>query len=328
MDLNVQPKYDVPMWNETRWNGCWNGEEGVGLYLHMGRLRRDLDMWWAQTVLYLPEGQLVVDRCWGRNGNERGVTLGGFDLTCNETGWTSIFDGVGQLTTYDELTRAPRGDSSPCASVQWSVRAEPVTPSFSPYETVDGPLDFAGDAHVQQGFRTTGTVTVNGREYSLDGIGFKDHSSGVRDWTGWNSHRFMLSVLPGFTLHAAGLTATDGDKERLTSFGRLYRDGAELGVTRLEMPLLTDEFTLPNRVDVAVELSSGEKLPIAAAEVVHMLPIMISEENENLNGIDWESPGNPVIVMEGIAKLTLEDGTVGYSFIESSARRNDVRRPA
>jgi hypothetical protein len=59
-----------------------------------------------------------------------------------------------------------------------------------------------------------------------------------------------------------------------------------------------------------------------------MLPIMISEENENLNGIDWESPGNPVIVMEGIAKLTLEDGTVGYSFIESSARRNDIRRPA
>jgi hypothetical protein len=66
LDLNAEPRRDVPQWSETRWNGCWNPDAGVGLYMHMGRFRKDLDMWWAQTVAYLPEGRLAVDRSWGR----------------------------------------------------------------------------------------------------------------------------------------------------------------------------------------------------------------------------------------------------------------------
>jgi hypothetical protein len=327
MDRNVEAKPDVPMWSETRWNGCWNAAEGVGLYLHMGRLRKDVDLWWAQTVAYLPGERLVVDRCWGRNPNELGVTLGGFDLTCTEDGWTSAFDGGGQVTSYEALLRAPRGDAAPCSPMSWSVTATAVSPVFDPYSGQGGTLDFAGDAHVQQAFSTAGWLKVDGREYALDGIGFKDHSSGVRDWASWKAHRFMLAVMPGFTLHAAGLDAAGDDPDRRTAFGAFYRDGEQLGISRFEMPLLTDRFGLPALVDVVVELSNGERLEIASAELVHALPMTITEENENLNGIDWQSDGNPIVLMEGIGRLTLADGTVGYMYIESSARRDDVAHP-
>src|SRR5436190_1559117 len=56
IDRNVEPQHGVPLWSETRWNGCWNGDDGVGIYLHAGRYRHDLDIWWAQVVAYLPDG--------------------------------------------------------------------------------------------------------------------------------------------------------------------------------------------------------------------------------------------------------------------------------
>ena len=61
MDRNVAARRDVPMWSETRWNGGWNADQGVGLYLHMGRFRKDLDLWWIQTVAYLPGDELEKD---------------------------------------------------------------------------------------------------------------------------------------------------------------------------------------------------------------------------------------------------------------------------
>ena len=81
--------------NETRWHGCWNADEGVGLFLHVGRFRADLDIWWAQSVAYLPEGRLVVDRAWGPVPDKDGVRIGNLDISLAESGWSSHFDGVG-----------------------------------------------------------------------------------------------------------------------------------------------------------------------------------------------------------------------------------------
>lgn len=89
IDANVIPTHGVPLWNETRRNGCWNSEAGVGIYLHAGRYRHDLDLWWAQVAAYLPDGELCVQRLWGHNASQVGVRLGGLTLEMTEDGWTS-----------------------------------------------------------------------------------------------------------------------------------------------------------------------------------------------------------------------------------------------
>jgi hypothetical protein len=66
VERNVATDHETKNWSETRWLGSWNPDEGVGFYLHAGRFRHDVDLWWVQSVVYLPEGKLAVDRSWGR----------------------------------------------------------------------------------------------------------------------------------------------------------------------------------------------------------------------------------------------------------------------
>jgi hypothetical protein len=323
MDSNANVRRDVPLWNETRWNGCWNPDDGVGLYLHGGRFRKDLDMWWAQTVAFLPEAQLAVDRSWGRNATTDGIRFGNYELTITEEGWTSRFDGVGELTTIADLSLGPRGSAEPMVSVQWEMTALAAAPQWNLYERAETEkLDFAGDTHVQGGYHTTGYLRVDGVEYRLDGTGFKDHSSGARDWGRWDHHAFMLAVMPAWTLHAVMIAPGDGRAP--THIGVLYRDGQKIPVERFEIPKLVG-MEVPGPMDLVVTTGTGETLRLVA-EQVHGLPMTMTPDNNYINGINWDGAGDPVALIEGISRLTTADGTVGYVHLERSALCSALKR--
>lgn len=324
IDANVSPKYDVPLWNETRWNGCWNSEAGVGIYIHAGRLRHDLDLWWAQVAAYLPDGQLCVQRLWGRNASDAGVTLAGLAVEMTDDGWTASFDGAGQLTTTTALARAAQGSSAPVRRLRFEIAATQAAPAWDMYATTSGRQDFAGDAHVQQGFHATGMLRIGtDADYSLDGIGFKDHSSGPRDFRGWYGHRFFMIVTEAWTVHAIVMYTPDG--QPLPPLGVRWRDGTAVKVTRFELPELSGAAGAPQTAEAVIELENGESYAFAT-ELVHALPVMITLENENINGVDWELDGDPLVLVEGKGRLTAPDGTVAHCFHERSALRSRVAR--
>jgi hypothetical protein len=321
MDLNVTPKYDVPKWNETRWNGCWNPEQGVGIYLHMGRYRYDLDMWWAQIVAYLPDQELVVQKLWGRSTHGAGVGLDGFELAMTENGWTSTFDGVCELTNITALAAAPRGSSAPLRSVRWDLTATEVTPTWDMYAETGGErLDHAGDAHVQGAFETTGSITVGGQEFRLDGVGFKDHSSGVRDFAVWHSHTFLVIVHPEWTAQLIVMRTPEG--EDMAPWGVFWRrDGSREPIKSVEFPIMNDAYGGPVHSDLVFDIGTGQRFEYDV-ELVHALPMTITEENDNINGVDWGVDGDPVIIVEGKGKLTAPGEPPVYCFHERSVRRS------
>lgn len=321
MDANLSPRHGVPLWSETRWNGCWNADAGAGLYLHAGRYRHDLDLWWAQVVAYLPGDELCVTQLWGANGSGAGVSIGGLELAITEDGWTARFDGAGQLTTIDALGRAPRGSSAPVRRMQFEVQARPAAPVWDMYGSATERLEFAGDTHVQQGFHTTGRLRVAGEEHRLDGIGFKDHSSGPRDFSGWYGHRFLLIVTGAWTCHAVAMFTPAG--AAMGPLGVLWRDGRPSRVTRFELPELEDAAGGPVHGEGLIETESGERLEFSA-ELVHALPMTITRENENINGVDWELEGDPLVLIEGKGRLRFADGAVAHCFHERSALRSRV----
>jgi hypothetical protein len=330
LDRNVaRPTDAAPLWSETRWVGCWSPTADVGIYVHAGRFRRDLEMWWAQVGAYLPGRELCVDRFWGRNGSDAGVRFGGLDLEMSERGWRCTFDGVGELTSVAALAREVRGASAPSRSMSFALTATAAAPVWDMYADSAGAREsHASDMHIQQAYATHGALVVDGFERALDGIGFKDHSSGARDFRLWHGHRFLLIVTPEWSAHL--LSLENPDRSPQTPWGVFFRDGRHQSITAFSLPPMTDAEGGPVDGELTFATSGGETFAFQF-ELVHGLPITITDANDNINGVDWSlSDGgaeDPALFVEGNARLTGPDGTVVYAYVERGAHQSAIARP-
>jgi hypothetical protein len=323
VDANATVDRVSPTWGETRWHCCWSPDAGVGMYIHTGRFRKDVDMWWAHIAAYLPDGHLAVDRQWCRNTSVAGVNSQNLALTITPTGWHSTFDGVGELTSTADLSRSVRGSGAPSVALRWDVTAHEAAPVWDLYSAVDEQQDFASDIHIQQATTTTGTLWVDGQSFPLDGVGFKDHSSGARSFAAWHGHRFMIAVMPEWVIHAVTIFRDNGIAA--DPVGVVMSDGHCTPVEQFDLPALADPQGVPRDQEMIVTGRSG---PIRMrVEVIHAFPITITEDNDNYNGIDWDIPSDPMVMIEGIVRLTGPDGSVGFGFLERSARQSTLPMP-
>lgn len=64
--------------------------------------------------------------------------------------------------------------------------------------------------HVDAACGVTGTLTVKGASYSVDGLGIRDHGWGLRAWGGYLAHRWTLGVFDRDTSFVA-VTRLTGD---------------------------------------------------------------------------------------------------------------------
>jgi hypothetical protein len=327
MQRNIPVRTDVKHWSETRWLGCWNADDGVGLFLHAGRFRHDVELWWVQTAVYLPDGRLAVDRSWGRAPDDRGVVTSVFELLVEKPSEliASRFDGAMEVVTARQLAEHPRGSGGNSVPVRWELDAQAVREPWDMYAHLTHEQEWARGGHTQQQHRVRGQLTVGPDTYSLDGPGFDDHSHGAREWTGFGSHIFFNVPFEDFGLHAFAIQTPDGMPAVVS--GAITRAGAEPDpVTHLSAPLLVDVLGAPRELRASVTTRSGARLDLGI-ELLHVLPITITEtQNDNINGIDWEVPGDPLFLTEGAARYTTADGHVGYGHLERSARRSRFSR--
>lgn len=320
MDVNLSPQHDVPMWNETRWGGCYNPEQGVGLFLHAGRLRGHLDWWWAQTAIYLPGSRVAVERSWIRNASEAGVKTASLDLRAEQEGWSARFDGIVELTTTESLGKAPRGAGAPSLLASFDVIADGSRPWWDMNAWLAVKQDFAG-VHVEQMGKSRGVLRVGDEEYRLDGISYYDHSTGVRDWTHFHSHHFGLIALPDATIHLIGIHSSPNESR--APIGVWFSaDGRARKIVSSTMPRLADVLGTPRVFDWHVGLEDGERVTLHV-EVLHGFPMTVTPDNDNINGIAWDAAaGDPLFMVECQAKVTLANGVAGYGHVERSNRRS------
>lgn len=321
MDLNLAPKPNTPLWSESRWNGCFNPHEGIGVFIHAGRLRNHLEWWWVQTAVYLPDGQLAVDRSWVRDPDDDGLSTPTLDLRITEQGWTARFDGIAELTTTQRLTTAAAGSSGPSVPMTFQITARTTRPAWDLYAGGDGEHHFAGDKHFEQACETNGSVEIADAVHRLDGIGFYDHSAGARDWTIWDHHHFTFAIMPRFTINAIQALNADGTPARDPIGVWITDDERQLPLTQADMPELENLLGEPHAFDLTVGHQGNESVTLAV-EILHTFPCQITDDNDNINGVDWTIGVDPLVLVECMARLTAPDGSVGYAHIERCARRS------
>jgi hypothetical protein len=320
---NRTPRRDVTAWSETKWFGCWNPEDEVGLFVHAGRYRDNLDLWWIQAVAYLPDGTLAVDRSWGGDPDEWTVSSHVCTLRGRPGGGaTCTFRGAPERQPTVALAEYPGGQGA-SVYVTWDLDAEPIRDPWTPFAHKDESAEWA-EAHTQHQYRIRGTLTVEDQTYRLDGPGWGDHSSGVRTWDSFGGHVFANAPLPGVGLILVTVHTPDGVPA--STFGALLlEDGTADPINEVKSPWLTSLLGAPESFDIVVSTESGRTAEWDV-EVLHTLPATISELNDNANGLDWRAPGEPLFLAECIARFTSTDGVIGYGHVERSCKRSRVSR--
>jgi hypothetical protein len=322
VDTNRKPKHDVPMWSETRWGGCYNPDEGVGLYIHAGRFRGHLDWWWAQTAIYLPGGRVAVERSWIRNTSEMGVKTASLHLRSEEKGgWSADFDGIVEIATTAELGKSARGATAPCVPASFKVTADGSRPWWDMHAWIAAKQDFA-DMHVEQMGRCQGTLQVGAERYRLDGVSYFDHSSGVRDWTHFHSHHFANIAMPDATIYQIGVYSSP--TEARAPIGAWFdASGKGAKIESSVMPRLESVVGAPQEFEWLVKVE-GRKEMALRVEVLHNFPMTVTFDNDNINGVAWDvdPAGDPIFMVESQVRVTAPDGSVGYGHVERSNRRS------
>lgn len=327
MDPNFAPRHDIPNWNETRFFGHYSPESKVGIFVHLGRQRGFLDVWWSQIGVLLPDGRLLVDRQWQRTSDPMGLRGGNLTLVATQPRKTlyCAFDGGAQLCTEEQLARATRGDGADQMPLRWELQA---IAQSEVWDMMAQPSDAEWAAghkatHRQQHFACTGTLIAGNEVYPLDGPGYNDHSSGQRTWETFGGHWFMSAVFPDRSLFQISTLNLDGEVSLCV--GAVMQNDTITYVTDADGGLMRDLLGGPRAYDASVTLEDGRTVELKS-EVLATLPITINVANENLNGCEWEHPQDTVLYNEGWAKYTLSDGTVGYGHLERSARREWIDR--
>lgn len=118
------------------------------------------------------------------------------------------------------------------------------------------------DVHMEQSGRVTGTVTMNGTTYGIDGLGQRDKSWGDRDWRtieGWNWIPMLFAQ--DFTMNCTQLI----NGGRTYPCGYIFHDGANHAVTEFSVDYGWAGLHVPSTSRITVTDVSGLRLEIRGA---------------------------------------------------------------
>lgn len=328
------PDYSDFLWSETHFWSAWSPTDGVGFFIHAGTTPEDADLWWAQVMVYLPGGRALADISWGRSPERDGPRTGNFRAHSHKLGHFHLtFDGAGEYTSTADMATRVVG-AGHCLPFHFDVELTPAMPVWDLFAATDIGQREWGGAHHEQVHECRGSLKVageHGGEYRLDGVSFRDHSIGHRDFSRLGGDHLFGGYFPGSgrAIQALLMWNNEGGVEIRTGsitengemelIGDIEFTGVEHGVTRpSSLHRMTGE---PLEFELTYGRISGERVVIKC-EVEHNVNMSNTDPNTNLNGIELGVGDKVLLLSEAQLKLTWPDGEVGYGHLERGYRRN------
>ncbi len=182
----------IAHWSENFCLAAHDPVCGVGLWLHLGRWRKDLSVWRETVVVNWPDGTVSAQRGFGNA------------LTIPEgPGGTNFAVRViepGRRFAYTYLGGALR---VPSAQMRVGLQGDGVRQRLafalefeSSAEIWDmhkeaATQEFLGTGHIEQPGRVTGTIAIGDETFAFDGMGNRYHSMGPRNTPTLESHQWL-----------------------------------------------------------------------------------------------------------------------------------------
>ena len=201
------------------------------------------------------------------------------------------------------------------------LEAQDFHTPFDPFPPSSGTLakDYASN-HFEVSGRVTGRVTLDGQNYSIDGLGYRDHSWGPRNWATLLSHRWVVGCCgPDLSFGALAWHGVDGS---LRKYGYVVRAGRILRATAVDIVTFMEVDALTHRGgEVTLVLEDGSTTRIRAQAVSGMVTLhhgiasvdeLCTVEVDGRTGYcDFEittNPRNGTGPVSGLVRATQDEG--------------------
>ncbi len=144
---------------------------------------------------------------------------------------------------------------------------------FDPFPATSGTLakDYASN-HFEVSGRVTGRVVLDDRVFQIDGLGYRDHSWGPRNWATLLSHRWVVGCCgPDLSFGAIAWHGVDGT---LRKYGYVVRDEKFIPATEVDIVTFMEVDAMTHRGgEVTFTLADGSTSRVRAVPVAGMVTL-------------------------------------------------------
>ncbi|HVP23690.1 MAG TPA: hypothetical protein VMS77_07235 [Conexivisphaerales archaeon] len=299
MDTDVLHAFgNQPDWNESFYFNFYDRKADVCAFMRIG-LKPNRDEKAMFFYVLLPDGSKMGLMDQGPYGSPELEVKGlKFERLVPERKWRVSFAGP--------LNRVQEGRVRP-VEVTFAADFECLNEVFDYRECVKGEKEAmsrkVASEHLEQFGRARGSLVVGDKEYVLDGLGERDHSWGVREWTAprmwiWLTCEFSEKL----ALNITKLVMDQGEVDA----GFLHLDGRNLPVGRASIDTKLDEDGDPVSMEIDLEALGGESRHIHG-EVVRAAVLPFAEK-QSLS-----------MMHETLTRYEM-DGELGYGIAEYLVR--------
>jgi hypothetical protein len=327
-DRVFQPDLSTPGWTEHYAFFAHDPDKGYGTFIHIGRVTEDPTIWRGVIQVYLPDGELLVGKYFGRDPGDGSATAGPLRLFAEVPFRKFVvdFDGMLHRTTRADITDKVFVDTT-AEPVKMHVEFEAAAP-------IQGRQGEQQDRavstfHTDQVGAISGTIKVKDENYAFKGVGVRDHSNGPRDYRKIISHLWIHGLFPSGLAFSVVVLRTNSNPT-LRSASIFRGDGSPREFVELtEFPDFPEDSTSPNathhdpvedanfrKCHIAFQTSAGPlRIDI---EPVHTHAITYVEPCDELVGTDRSRPDG--VQMCDAPAIFRCNGERGSGLFERSAR--------
>lgn len=314
-DLPHSPP-DVAGWTEN-YQWCAADSSGLGVMAHVGTMPAQASLWHTVFGVTTPDGRVLVHKSVGPAPGERaaGTAIGSFRCEEAYQRWTCSFHGGMRVVDEAELTRGLLADG-PNVPVTIELELRAAAPLWQPVGAEDHPE--WGRFHHEQGLWVSGVVEIDGERLTLNGVGHRDHSAGVRDLSQIRRAMWVNGVFPsGWSFAAMWAVRTTGEQFQR---GLVCRDGRGEDAVVETVSTIDDAWANPRQFDVVLTTPSGQRR--VKGTVLSGANFSVAGEAEWCVGTDVLDPHSYVLTHR-FARWEC-DGEVTYGFADRGARSDEL----
>jgi len=316
---------DDSEWNESYYLAFFNKEHNIGGVSRIG-FKPNKKEGMTFFFLFLPDGTAAVyHREEEIDDYLKLPPVGGMVHDCQPDGnWNYEFQG--KMVFLKNPENLPKISEQSKLSLLFKVirkklykKQVKMSLSFTPINDVYEYSEFmtpeslelgkkAGDKHWEQIAIVSGEIQVGNKNYIIKNtIGQRDHTYGIRDWTGvGNWLYYVIWFNENLAINPAAIIADDG---RLSTGGFLFKDGKNIPlktVRIVDQRFREDGLPISSELEIVDYL--GEK-HILKARVGPIIPVPFEEKD-----------GSKAILVQSFGSFELDGISGGYGTFETLSK--------